>query len=641
MTPPGKVPLADMAALVHAHAELCTACIKSLPCYINTAAQALAAVDYGIPPRGEEAPAPTPSYPEGVDDELIAKVEDLLQEGVLDYLPEDKSFPAGYCNVFLATQGREARLPEEIKAAVDAGGPQGAQAAALAGDELAEAFLAVFEAELAKGGGALGEKSSADIKRAFLKAENVVLSPGKTRVVVDMAKQSEAMPPVHMRYASLPELLSGAPRGGFCIKMDIRKGFYHLLLSLLAQRQSCFPIRWRDGGVRFFYFKRLVMGARVSPFMFSLFTAIIRDILRARGFSDISIFYVDDLIIVCPTMERALETLAALRALLVELNVDASEEKTSTDTTGPRPPSHAALLLGVRCDFSTGIVSLEAGKLVRLLMRARVIERLAEAGIRVPVFALASLAGGLSNLGVVDTMIPPYTRPLAAYATGRSSWASYKSSARIVTKEERHALAWLRAYAASGDLRGSFSQGGVCGLPRPVMHFIADASGETNAIGIVSPVSALRVQLPDCCTLGVPSLELLAWPLTLQRYGRFLEGFMILRAADSLPACWTESKGRSRHSTHNDICAAAMAFMRRSGIRWTTFWVSRYLLYAADRLAAKPLAQLRLEGFSLPHAAEEILVRGLPPTFLQALPDKGATTLRWNLEEWKKVIPRK
>jgi len=387
--------------------------------------------------------------------------------------------------------------------------------------------------------------------------------------------------------------------------------------------------------VRHFRFDRLIMGAKVAPWIFSLLTATILSILRARGHAEVSLVWVDDFLLFAPTATQAEAALAELKSILVALNILHAEDKTSVRA------ATRDVLLGLLCDLQALTLALPAAKLVRLLARARALSILGASGATFPTMILASVAGGVSNLARVDNCVASGARALASYfhgQGGRYGWARFKASLHTLSPAEAEALRWLHEWAATGRMQP------VTFLPAagslPILDFTSDASG-TNAMGIVTQVTRLRVNLPDCGSLGIPSLEGLGWPVFLQEYGFLAPGFLFRQGCDSMGICFRQAKGSAREPIDNDIVHLCTVASRHAGQRSMILFNSRYVNGISDRLSAESVQALVARGYLLPGEAQEITLSGLPPDFLAPLKSRAPGSLPWRSPtQWAQVTKR-
>lgn len=152
------------------------------------------------------------------------------------------------------------------------------------------------------------------------------------------------------------------------------------------------------------------------------------------------------------------------------------------------------------------------------------------------------------------------------------------------------------------------------GAQRPVIDFTSDASG-SNALGIATQATRLRVVLPDCANLGIPTMEQLGRPVFLQEYGFLAPGFHFRHGCDSMPVCFREVKGSARDGVDNDLCAVTSVAMRHADQGGSTHFASRYVNGISDRLSAEAVAALERRGYLQPGEAVEVTYRGHPRSF--------------------------
>jgi len=625
-----QLPSVDIAALCALHASAgsgCEECNGGKPCWINVAAKILSGVDL----LTEEGFASAelrkdPIEPAEVDAPMLEKAGKLLLQGVIHEAPPGSV--DHYNTIFLAAAGSSAILDAKLQELLDGGGPRASIAAAAEATRLAELLAAAYLASQ--------PSTPTQCRAAWEAAEGKLFTPPKLRVVIDFSQLSSHAPQLRMRYPELAEALAHVEGGWWICKLDVKSGFYHVLLSERSKRLTGFSLRWYDGRVRHFRFSRLLMGARVSPWVFSLLTAIILSILRARGFASVSLVFVDDFILFARSKEECERALQELKDILKALNILFAADKTSVEAV------QQEVALGLLCDLQGLTLSLPSPKLVRLLARAGALEILASASKTFPSYVLASVAGGVCNLARVDSCVAPGARALASYFQGqggRHGWARWKSSQHVTTAAEAEALRWLRTWAESGFLRASrFLPNGS---PQPVIDFTTDASGPSNALGITTQVTRLRVNLPGCGSLGVYTLESLGRPVFLQEYAWLAPGFHFRQGCDSMSVCYMQIKGSAREPTDNDLCAVSSVAMRHAGQSASTLMISRYVNGISDRLSAERVEDLAARGYLQPGEGVELTYEGLPPTFLARLKTAAKASLPWRDPQiWAKITKR-
>lgn len=619
-----QLPMVDTEQLRLCHAKHCGACKEVRHCWINTAARIISSADL-LSEEGFATAAlqrePLEPPPE-INEVLISKVERLLaQDAVHEAQPGTVD---NYSTIFLAATGRDAALDASLLAVLEGGGEAASRAAARCAAGLAEKLATDYLA-----GAAAGQRP------AWEEAEAKLFVGGKQRVVIDLSPLSPYAPQLRMRYPELYDALAATSAGWYCVKLDVKSGFYHIGLSERSRRLTGFSVRWRDGRVRHFRFSRLVMGSRVSPWIFSLLTATILSILRDMGFANVSLVFVDDFLLFAPTKAEAEAALKALKELLTQLNIVFAEDKTSTEGV-PKE-----VLLGLLCDLHAQTLALPPARLVRLLARAGALELVAAKGAPFPAHVLASVAGGVCNLGRVDPCVPSGTRALASYffgQGGRAGWARFRASSLLATPAQREALQWLRQWAEQGFLQATAFL--PDGQQRPVIDYTTDASG-SNALGVATQAARLRVLVPDCGTLGIPTLEQLGRMAFLQEYGFLAPGFEFRHCCDSMPVCFREIKGSAREGVDNDLCALAAVAMRHLAQSSSTLFGSRYINGLSDRLSAESVRALVERGYLREGEAVEVTYQGLPPAFLAPLKARAQGSLSWrSMEEWQRVTKR-
>lgn len=437
----GHLLTVDVDKMHALHAKSCKDCTKGEPCYWASAANLVASVDWpwkdGAAPKQEHPPAPPP-----YDPVLAELVREAHAMGVISEISDADT---KWLNPALNGPKRNVPLSEETRSAI-AADATGTTAAAEA-TRVARAFLE----ELRKASDR-GLKTS----QAWNTAEQTVFAEVKPRLVVDMSGISESMRHLDMRYTRLDDLLAHARKGGYIMKMDLKKGFWQLLLAPEARAYTAFQVRMKEGGpVTTWVYDRAPMGAGYSPWVFSLFSAMVLSLVRPRLRPTTYIdAYADDFFWHSPTEGEARATQAILLRLLEEIG-SADNEKKRTPT-----PSQREEVLGVEISTAPPMARMPPAAQVKAASLIIVLNTLAERGEPVPARAIAAAAGRLVWMSVVDRAIPPRARALSAclgstkphwyrHAHTRFSWKTEGWGARVAKE-----LAWLFRHVTTSRMRG-------------------------------------------------------------------------------------------------------------------------------------------------------------------------------------------
>jgi len=243
--PPGHAPLIDGVALRRLHREVCTACRRGEPCYIDHLVETLeGGARLGLchgPVEREHAVCPQPEF----DAAILAAVRKRAAAGVLR--PVDPSEVFAYGAAFLAPLPAAAPFtPADAAAAV--GNPAAAAAAA------AERAAPVLRARYVEALGAGGAPTAATARRAWAAATDPWVEEGP-RLVVDLGD----LPAVvgSFAYDRLPELLQRARPGCFGVKSDMKGGYNGVRLHPVDALFTGVAVRDESGQILTFVHTRL------------------------------------------------------------------------------------------------------------------------------------------------------------------------------------------------------------------------------------------------------------------------------------------------------------------------------------------------------------------------------------------------
>ena len=457
----------------------------------------------------------------------------------------------------------------------------------------------------------------------------------KPRLVCDLSGLTGCLSPCNLQYASLREFLGSLKKGTYLIKLDFKSGFFQLGVHSLTRRYFGTAIRLeKDDPPTSLRHTRLPMGVHSACLKFSAVSAEVRRILLQLIDVIASGVYVDDLYLCLESLEKALVALGILKAILTSMGLIWSEVKTTIT------PVQEDTILGLTINTVTMTARLPADKQVKTLALALVLQRCAQRNVPVPEAALGELGGRLTWWGTVCDLIPPHTRSLTSFAKyGHGHWRQWRVSAHKWGQDKERQmeeLDWLLRRASTAKLMGSTILRKQAYPPQRAICFATDASGESNAIGIVSELGALRISLPDCGGIAIPVLELLAPVLICMHYGEAANGLLIVNASDAMGASNWLANGRARRDEANDLLRLLRAASEVHGFLLLQVWLSRWFNFKADRVAATPVAQLVAERKVDIGLAHEITLRGRPHEFRAAWAQEIYPSFIFSAAAWLK-----
>jgi hypothetical protein len=602
--PEGHHPCINTDNLYAAHKGSCPECTNDKPCYTAAACNLLAEVTW---PWENATPPPTstaPPKPIPYDEQTATLVKELMGIGALGQ--RDPSFIKAYSHVFDAAK-LEPSLPEELVAAI-LHDPTGSTAAAAA-TARADAFLRSFTQRAA------APTDTDAVHAAWLAAKQAAGDVPKHRLVTDMSRLTHKFLKLPLRFTSINSLLRETRRGNFIAKLDLAKGYYLLRLAEEASDFCGVCIQLQpDAPPTYLTYRRLPMGASPSAFIFSLLTALVREIAQRHCPGVKWYVYLDDFFLLAPTMEEANAARELFLHILADLGLADNPKKRSG-------PSTCESVLGTIIDTRSMTISISPAATVKFSSLALVLNACSAQSLPVPAAALAQLAGYSVWAGTVDEVLPPFTTNIAASTGGLQPhwWRSHRSTFNWdggnATAGLRADLKWLVHHITTHGLRRKRLLN-----PQPTNYVFStsDASGPANAVAVVTEGVAWRFHLPDCSGIKVAILEALG-PLLLHAHTNgALQGTHSWHASDALSACFWTATGKAKDQAANDLQRLLRLARANGKLTCTPSWLGRSDNFLADRGAAKPWREAAhdLGDIALPHLLVDVTVRGLPPVFL-------------------------
>ena len=597
----GHLLIVDVDAMHALHAAECADCSSGRPCYWSTACNLIAEVDW---PFKDDAPekGPPDDGAGTVYNEQLASL--VMQAASLGVVEEATVGDVTWWNPALNGPKLTVQLEADVAARIKedtSGTAAAAESTRVAGDFLREMDRAI----------ARGLKGDA----AWRGAEEATFASAP-RLVVDMGDVSEQMRSLEMRYSTLRGLIQRARAGGFLMKADLMKGFWQLLLARRAKRATAFWVRMAPGAPpTAFWYTRAPMGAGYIPWVFSLFTGMVLQLVRRRlrpgVFMDV---YADDFFWHTLSEGDALHARDCLLAVLAEIGSADNGKKRS-----PAPATREAVL-GVEISTAPAGVRLPAEAIVKAHSLVLILHAFAQRHRPVPTRIIAGAAGRIVWLSCVDPRILPRARALMrCLGSVHPHWYKFKNSlfswktpgwgTKVKTEIE-----WLARHMSVSGLQRMLPP------PPPKRLYVAsDASGRTNVVAIHAATFAIRFHLVDCGGLALPLLEFLAVPLLEAHLGRRLANVTLFHASDALGTLYWAVSGRAARDEANDLCIARAEFEKHHNLVVVERWLSRDHLYVPDRAAAMPWEELlrgELAGRPLPQLLVDVRVNGLPNEFL-------------------------
>ena len=412
------------------------------------------------------------------------------------------------------------------------------------------------------------------------KGKCIVISPfftvpkrGSTelRPVHNLKRLNNRIKTQHFTLRALSQAIALAPSMPFMTKMDLRKGYWQVLVK--ERDRALLGTRHRGQEYRS---RVLPFGLSTSPFVFQKITHQACRLAARMGI--VMLVYIDDFLILSETREKAQKDLSSVTELFAELGLVLNHKKTEG-------PTQALEFLGVWLDTKekrVGVSRSRQEELRDLLTRRRAQRRWTR-------LQALQLAGKLVFLKQVFPFAVPFTKEILKTRRRDTRW--------VVTEKAREDIdLWLEILEARV-------------VPWP--HAEADLLLWTDASyqGQGAALYKKGVPLPDTwAAVDVdPSLHITALELqALLRAILFfdLRSATLLWATDAVAARGAVDKGSMRSSALHAITKEIWREARKRSIWIHPTWVPGVLNHQADSLSRQQ------EGESSSHEAWVVDVLG-------------------------------
>ena len=178
----------------------------------------------------------------------------------------------------------------------------------------------------------------------------VAKSDGSWRPVINLKSLNRHTIARHFKMESIRTVKGLLQEGDYMMKLDLKDAYLSVPLCPLHRKFVAF--HWGD---QLWRFKTLPFGLNSAPYVFTKLTKPIVAVLRKLGIR--VILYLDDMLILATTQERARKHLAAALELLVALGFVVNTKKSMTD------PTQSLEFLGFVLDSKRMRISLPTEKL--------------------------------------------------------------------------------------------------------------------------------------------------------------------------------------------------------------------------------------------------------------------------------------
>ena len=161
------------------------------------------------------------------------------------------------------------------------------------------------------------------------------------------------------KYQSLQDAIKLLKPGYFMAKIDLQHAYRSV--GIHPNNFDAMGLKWKFGNSKhftFLYDTKLSYGGRRAPGIFHRLTQAVKRMMKRTNFEDI-VVYLDDFLVIGPTLEECTEVFNCLLSLLQQLGFDISWHKVVY-------PTQQLVFLGVLLDSISQSMSLPEDKLYRL-----------------------------------------------------------------------------------------------------------------------------------------------------------------------------------------------------------------------------------------------------------------------------------
>lgn len=537
------------------------------------------------------------------DRELVKAVEEYLGAGIFEAVVDPGDFRqcAAIAPVHMARKQGLKVQPSEA-AAVEAGDVKGMAplAQARAGE--------IFEGLQKSANGGAWTRESVDAAMAAHRDGQV-----KWRFVVGLHRTvNDRVEDWPFRYVDFEEewVAADPPWSStdHVSKMDLLKGFYAVEIAEEDRRFFCFRDPRDATGRTILRYKRLPMGFKLSPAVFSLLTSeVARHFNRSEcGMSGaLYRFYVDDLAIKAHA-DRAAKAHDYARAEAPKADLRWGSGPGKDDA-----PAQANIITGRRFDSNVGgqpMVSVAPKALFTALVDLELLRLAAGCDLaRIPAEWLRSMAGRVSWVAQSTYAARLHTGSLWYAATVATSKHSMVPVARIGGLAND--AAWFMTAARDGRLRGERRVMPAQLEPEAVEHVFSDAAGAAGAAAYWREHVVYHAWESGERAMSIQAKELNPVVAAAEHFASQWRGKMVIFHTDNLGNAYGINRGKAMAGAARELLQRLYDLADEYGFHFVALWLPRRANVKADVLskaasfeAAKEAA--KAHGFEAANVSE-------------------------------------
>ena len=370
-------------------------------------------------------------------------------------------------------------------------------------------------------------------------------------------------------------------------KKDLVKGFYSVEIAEHHRKFFCFRDPRDPTGKRVLRYKRLPMGFKLAPAIYSALTSEVARHLNASEHGRAGTlyrFYVDDLAIKAPGAR------AAAAYAFAGTEVPKARLPWGTGAGKDEPPAQRNVITGRLFDSNVDgrpMVRVDPAKLYTALVDLEVLRLAAEKApdtARLPVEWLRSMAGRVSWVAQSTYSARLHTSSLwyaAMHAKCSSDGMTRLRAIRGLAVDAR----WFRAQAQAGKLRGAHYVRPDELTPDSVEVVHADAAGDDGAAAIWGDFAIYHHWDGAERGMSIQAKELDPLVAAAEMFGGEWKGKIVVFYTDNLGNAFSINSGKAAYGAASDRLARLYELADEHGFEFVAVWLPRRFNTQADAVS--------------------------------------------------------
>jgi len=370
-------------------------------------------------------------------------------------------------------------------------------------------------------------------------------------------------------------------------KKDLVKGFYSVEIAQHHRKYFCFRDPRDPEGKRVLRYKRLPMGFKLAPALYSALTSEVARHLNASEHGRAGAlyrFYVDDLAM------KALKARATAAYAFAGAEVPKARLPWGTGPGKDEPPAQRNVITGRLFDSDVDgrpMVRVDPVKLYTALVDLEVLRLAAERApdaARLPVEWLRSMAGRVSWVAQST-----YSARLHTSSLWYAAMHAKRSSDGMVRLRAIRGLVadagWFRSQAQAGKLRGAHYVRPDELTPDSVEVVCADAAGEDGAAALWDDFVIYHGWNSAERSMSIQAKELDPFVAAADVFGESWKGKIVVFYTDNLGNAYSINNGKTAHGAASDRLARLYELADQHGFEFIAVWLPRRFNTKADAVS--------------------------------------------------------